>query len=132
MSRQRSASPSWAALILVFAVGAACRGSDADSETGSSALTAGSADSCDKTPIDNFGTLPACAAGHATRTRPGTPDDHSGPVGTSLLLNASEKAAKAIADQLAAERHPPGVDPVDLGFPPIPLGARVNPKVGPQ
>lgn len=132
MSRQRL-SWRWAALIMVLFVAGACRGDDAgSSSTGSSALTAGAGDACDKRPIDHRGTLPACAAGRASRTRPGTPDDHTGPVKASLLLDASELAAKAVADQIAVERFPPGTDPVELGYPPIPPGARVTQKVGGQ
>src|SRR5437762_2880456 len=130
MSRKQSARASLRAFtIVVFVAGAACGHSEPESSTNPSDLTVGS---CNKTPIDRLGTLPACAAGSASRTRPGVPDDYSGPANGSLLLSASELAAQAIAAQIAAARHPAGVDPVELGYPPIPAAARTATGGGSQ
>ncbi len=124
LDRARRATLASLAIAVLVGCGA---GSSDDTSSNASAVTAGSA-ACDKTPIDRNGTLPACAAGSASRAKAGVPDDYTGPVKGSLSPTATELAAGAIAAQKQAEQHPANVDPVELGYPPIPAGARVAPN----
>ncbi len=91
--------------------------SDSEPETSSETKAVAAAPPvCNKTPIDQRGTLPACAAGTPTVAGPGVPDDHTGPKNAPLTLTPGELSAAAAAEQQSALRSPPGVDPVDLGF----------------
>ena len=102
-------------LAALLVASAAC--DDSEPETSSETKAVANAPAvCNKTPIDQRGTLPACAAGTPTVAGPGVPDDHTGPKNAPLTLTAEEISATAAAEQQSALRGPPGVDPVDLGF----------------
>ena len=71
---------------------------------------------CDMTPIDDKGTLPACAAGTSTEEGPGLPYNFTGVISESDV-QAGDLATAQQAPMVAPAAQPE-LDPVDRGFAP--------------
>jgi hypothetical protein len=96
--------------VLVAACGDQTPPSSAVARTGS-----GLAERCDMTPIDDKGTLPACAAGTTTKAGPGLPYNFVGVVRESDVDITPD--AMPQAGGITAKDSTPS-DPVDNGFAP--------------
>ena len=68
---------------------------------------------CDLTPIDDRGTLPACAAGKSSPGGPGTPIDWVGSAVPALTQSVESMTEAATID---AARNSDHQSPVDRGF----------------
>ena len=117
---------------VLFAVGIASCSGDSSESAETAAVTVGSSGSgsgsCDRTPIDGSGTLPACAAGTPGSGGPGVPEDFAGSNETSMPITAADQAAIAAAQALDIARNPPGQDPLDRGFGRAPATGSATPQ----
>lgn len=106
-------------LLIALLLCAACRGSDADDESTTTAASALSQQPEAGLPEAGPGSgdfLPASYAGESSEQGPGRPFDATEPVKDTIPLNAAEQASAQEAKQKLDQRL--SKKPVDIGFAP--------------
>src|SRR5439155_10378558 len=83
--------------------------------TGESGSGSDGSSDCDLTPIDDQGTLPACAEGTSGSDGPGLPVGFVGSVESSDPISPEQAAAIESAAAENAARNPVNRDPIERG-----------------